>query len=48
VGFNDEECRTVTDFAIARLGHRYDLKNVVDLARYLLPTPPAPHNFAGA
>src|SRR5574337_378503 len=22
--------------------HRYDLKNVVDLARYLLPTPPVP------
>lgn len=28
--------------AMARLGHRYDLKNVIDLARYLLPTPPVP------
>jgi len=27
---------------LARLGQRYDLKNVVDLARYLLPTPPVP------
>lgn len=27
-------------FAVARLGHRYDMKNVFDLARYLLPTPP--------
>jgi hypothetical protein len=25
-----------------RLGNRYDLKNVFDLARYLLPTPPVP------
>ena len=45
VGLNREERRTVTDFAIARLGHRYDLKNVVDLARYLLPTPPVPAQF---
>jgi hypothetical protein len=42
VGLNEEERRAVTGFAIARLGHRYDLKNVVDLARYLLPTPPVP------
>lgn len=42
VGLNEEECRAVTAFAIARLGYRYDLKNVVDLARYLLPTPPVP------
>lgn len=42
VGLNEEERRAVTGFAIARLGHRYDLRNVVDLARYLLPTPPVP------
>ena len=42
VGLNEEERQAVTSFAIARLGHRYDLKNVVDLARYLLPTPPVP------
>ena len=29
-------------FVTARLGHRYDLKSVIDLARYLLPTPPVP------
>ncbi|GCB05266.1 YiiX/YebB-like N1pC/P60 family cysteine hydrolase [Ralstonia sp. SET104] len=32
----------VVDYAIARLGQRYDLKNVFDLARYLIPTPPVP------
>ncbi|OAF12436.1 lipo-like protein [Bradyrhizobium centrolobii] len=45
VGLNEEECRAVADFAIARLGHHYDLKNVIDLARYLLPTPPVPTRF---
>ncbi len=39
VGLNEVERRAVTGFAIARLGHRYDL---IDLARYLLPTPPVP------
>lgn len=28
--------------ALARIGHRYDLRNVFDLARYLIPTPPVP------
>ncbi len=28
--------------AIDRLGHAYDLKNIFDLARYLLPVPPVP------
>ncbi len=28
--------------ALGRLGHQYDLKNVIDLARYLLPVPPVP------
>jgi Permuted papain-like amidase enzyme, YaeF/YiiX, C92 family len=45
VGLSEEERRAVTSFAIAHLGHRYDLKNVVDLARYLLPTPPVPSQF---
>lgn len=35
----------VTDHMRASLGHTYDLKNVVDLARYLLPQPPVPKRF---
>ena len=31
--------------ARARLGHAYDLKNVVDLARYLIRTPPVPTSW---
>ena len=32
-------------FAEAHIGVQYDLKNLVDLARYLLPTPPVPTRF---
>jgi hypothetical protein len=42
VGLTPEDRRRVCEYAIARLGHAYDLKNVVDLARYLLPVPPVP------
>lgn len=34
--------QALIDFAVARLGLQYDLKNVIDLMRYLLPTPPVP------
>jgi Permuted papain-like amidase enzyme, YaeF/YiiX, C92 family len=36
------EVQQVIEHALARLGQRYDLRNIVDLARYLLPTPPVP------
>lgn len=50
--FNTRICRPVNltpadqqqlvNFMIKRLGHAYDLQNVIDLMRYLLPTPPVP------
>ena len=42
VGLTEAETRALIAFALQRLGDRYDLKNVIDLARYLLPTPPVP------
>ena len=45
VGLTPETQRQVIDFVVARLGNHYDLKNVIDLARYLLPTPPVPVNW---
>jgi hypothetical protein len=42
VGLSEKETARLIRFVVARLGFRYDLKNVVDLARYLLPTPPVP------
>ncbi len=38
----DDELEQVLDFAIGRIGNQYDLRNVFDLARYLIPTPPVP------
>jgi Permuted papain-like amidase enzyme, YaeF/YiiX, C92 family len=42
VGLTEAARRELIAYVIGRLGNRYDLKNVVDLARYLLPTPPVP------
>lgn len=42
VGLSPNDMKKVIDHAVARIGHRYDLKNVIDLARYLIPTPPVP------
>lgn len=50
--FNTRICRPVAlvpedraalvGFMISRLGMKYDLKNIVDMLRYFLPTPPVP------
>ena len=45
VGLSTAELGKVLEHAIARIGHKYDLKNVFDLARYLFPTPPVPSRF---
>jgi hypothetical protein len=45
VGLSESACQQVVAFAVARLGFRYDVKNIVDLMRYLLPTPPVPIRF---
>ncbi|BAP89025.1 putative uncharacterized protein [Burkholderiales bacterium GJ-E10] len=45
VGLTETERSQVAEYAIARIGHRYDLRNVVDLVRYLFPTPPVPLQF---
>ena len=42
VGLAPEDLKKVIDFAVKSIGETYDLKNLVDLARYLLPTPPVP------
>ena len=42
VGLSAEDRDHIVRAAIARIGQTYDLKNVIDLARYLLPTPPVP------
>ena len=42
VGLSDADREKIVSEAIACIGQTYDLKNVLDLGRYLLPTPPVP------
>ena len=39
VGLTEPDCATVCAYAIGRIGFAYDLKNIIDLMRYLLPLP---------
>lgn len=39
VGLSANQISSLCAYAVARLGQRYDLKNIIDLARYLIPTP---------
>jgi hypothetical protein len=45
VGLTATDRQRIVDYAVGRLGHDYDLKNLLDLARFLLPTPPIPSRF---
>jgi hypothetical protein len=45
VGLLPRDLDELTAYAIARLGHQYDLKNILDLARFLFPTPPVPRRW---
>src|SRR5690606_29362199 len=45
VGLNDDERRRVLNFVEERLGHRYDLKNIFDLMRYLVQNPAIPPRY---
>jgi len=40
-----EDSSRVIEYVVSRLGQTYDLKNLIDLARYLLPTPPLPRRW---
>jgi hypothetical protein len=42
IGLSESEINQVIQFAVARIGNRYDLKNIFDLVRFLIPTPPIP------
>jgi hypothetical protein len=45
VGLSEAEVRRVIEHAMTRIGHRYDMKHIYDLARFLLPTPPVPGKY---
>lgn len=44
-GLNSLAIEKVIHYAVSRLGQQYDMRNVFDLFRYLLPTPLVPTRF---
>jgi cell wall-associated NlpC family hydrolase len=42
VGLSPGDRKKVISYAVSRIGNSYDTRNVIDLARYLIPTPPVP------
>jgi len=42
---SEDEIDKVINCIIGRIGHTYDLRNIIDLARYLFPMPPIPTHF---
>jgi hypothetical protein len=45
VGLRDAEVAALITFMISRKGITYDLKNILDLARYFIGTPPVPSSM---
>jgi hypothetical protein len=41
-GLTPEDRAQVVDFMVARLGLKYDMKNIFDMLRYFFPAPPVP------
>jgi len=42
IGLTEGDTERIIEAAITCIGRTYDLKNLIDLVRYLLPTPPVP------
>jgi hypothetical protein len=42
VGLSEAEINQLVEFMVSRVGYSYDLKNIFDLARYLVRAPPVP------
>jgi hypothetical protein len=45
VGLTPRQIDQLVDYAIARVGNQYDLKNIFDLARYFIQRPPVPSHW---
>ncbi len=45
VGLCDAEIDALVAYAIGRIGQQYDLRNIFDLARYLIHPPPVPQAY---
>ena len=38
----EEDRQILVNYVVNRIGHKYDMQNIIDLVRYLLPNPPVP------
>ena len=45
IGLNTDDRQKVARFMIDSISMNYDLKNVIELARFLIPTPPVPNRW---
>ncbi|MBX2867252.1 MAG: hypothetical protein KTR18_01145 [Acidiferrobacterales bacterium] len=45
IGLSPEDRKILVSKMVAAIGKDYDLKHIIDLMRYLLPTPPIPARF---
>lgn len=45
VSVSDEESEILVEFAQSKLGHQYDLKNVIDIIRYVIQKPVIPNRY---
>jgi len=45
VGLSPQGIESLIDYAVSREGDKYDLKNIFDLARYLIQRPPVPSHW---
>lgn len=45
---SEAETQKLVEFAKSRLGHQYDLKNVIDLIRYMIQKPAVPNRYRRA
>ncbi len=45
VGLSEVEIDQLIQYAVSREGDKYDLKNIFDLARYLIQKPPVPNHW---
>ncbi len=42
IGLTQADRQAVVDFMVSKIGLQYDTRNIIDLVRYLFPTPPVP------
>lgn len=48
VNLTREDTQKIVTFARAKLGHKYDLRNVIDLIRYVIQKPAVPNRYRRA